>query len=473
MRASTTFSFTSRYSHPVATLLDLISFLLYYPWLSLLSKAVSSYLPVFKERQETPLVNYLLWYPIIGPFLLLVALFSSPIGLSGWILSILVSSLFSSSPFSSLTFENKDPYPGRGRKRVFSFATMNIILGVDAIGRFNNIRNVFHRLQKFAEILCKQQDFPLENLTNETQKEESVVSKFPHLDFLCFQEVHDRFFAILLALKLKNQYSHFVFDASRHSFKTNAHLGGSGLMIASRFPILASTFYPFTEKRGWQHAMCYGVLVCKIDLGDGRVGLLSNLHTVAYQGSEPLIDASLSEVHDVVEEFRSVNIDSAEDLVFDVIGGDFNVDNMSPGDLSCAANKLFREYTDPAAVKPGQDKCWAVGTERRQLTVEEAACMDAEGFREILVDDVKRRHYVLDADVEEQTFDLMTVGPRTDCNGEVMREEWGGMRRIDRLLCSKKLLAHPRRCVITGAGFVSALSYLTDHIPVVMTLKIL
>ena len=59
---------------------------------------------------------------------------------------------------------------------------------------------------------------------------------------------------------------------------------------------------------------------------------------------------------------------------------------------------------------------------------------NAAAFRDILVDDVRRRHYVLDADVKEQTFDLMTSEPSTDECGEVLAEEWGGMRRIDKLL---------------------------------------
>ena len=41
---------------------------------------------------------------------------------------------------------------------------------------------------------------------------------------------------------------------------------------------------------------------------------------------------------------------------------------------------------------------------------------------------------MLDAVVEEQTYDLMTIGPTTNEDGEVVAEEWGGMRRIDKLL---------------------------------------
>ena len=38
------------------------------------------------------------------------------------------------------------------------------------------------------------------------------------------------------------------------------------------------------QKKGWQFLMCYGVVVFKVDLGPpNRVGIVANLHTVAFQ----------------------------------------------------------------------------------------------------------------------------------------------------------------------------------------------
>ena len=55
------------------------------------------------------------------------------------------------------------------------------------------------------------------------------------------------------------------------------------------------------------------------------------------------------------------------------------------------------------------------------------------------MDDVRRRHYIIDADVDSQTFDLMTCPPRADENGKVGKVPFGGMRRIDRILTNKNL----------------------------------
>ena len=50
----------------------------------------------------------------------------------------------------------------------------------------------------------------------------------------------------------------------------------------------------------------------------------------------------------------------------------------------------------------------------------------------------------------------------TDC-GQVTEVDWGGMRRID------KLLYRPQLARLRGVATVSALAGLTDHVPVVIT----
>ena len=104
---------------------------------------------------------------------------------------------------------------------------------------------------------------------------------------------------------------------------------------------------------------------------------------------------------------------------------------------------------------------WAVGTEMRQLTLNTEEMQDKEEFRRILMDDVRRRHYIIDADVERQTMELMTCPPSPDQEGRVREVRHGGMRRIDRVLV--------RSAHTTGYAFVSALAGATDHVPVVAT----
>ena len=52
--------------------------------------------------------------------------------------------------------------------------------------------------------------------------------------------------------------------------------------------------------------------------------------------------------------FRATEVSEKEKVKFDVICGDFNIDNLSPSDRLAAGNNLFSEYSDPAAVRtPG------------------------------------------------------------------------------------------------------------------------
>ena len=83
-----------------------------------------------------------------------------------------------------------------------------------------------------------------------------------------------------------------VRGSSNHHLRQN--IPASGLMVASRYPILAALFSPFTNKKpfSWQMLISYGVIVVKVDLGGcgkgrrRRIGFLANLHLMAFQGKE-------------------------------------------------------------------------------------------------------------------------------------------------------------------------------------------
>ena len=100
----------------------------------------------------------------------------------------------------------------------------------------------------------------------------------------------------------------------------------------------------------------------------------------------------------------------------------------------------------------------------RQLRLNTEEMQDKEEFRAILQDDVRRRQYIIDADVERQTMELMTCPPSPDQEGRVGEVRHGGMRRIDRILVGTG--------DITGYAFISALAGATDHVPVVATINV-
>ena len=419
-----------------AFLLDVLSSSLTLPFYFTAIYGLTSFYQTTREKRETGRLSRTRDVLLVGPLLLTISLLLLPFALLGWVLWVLVNTLIPSRSFSIVSFGNSS-WLSSQTQTDFTFASMNVLLGSELVNKFNNLDSTFARLGKISTAILEQTQEILSNLREEGKcegKEQAVFTHFPHVDFICFQELFDRAHGLAMARRLRSEYPYFVLDVAEHKLSSNFCMLSSGLGIASRFPVLEAKFVPFTAKRGWQWCIGYGVLACKVDLGRDRVGILANLHNVAYQGSEQLIAEALKQVEETMEEFREEVIKPNETLLWEVIGGDFNCDNLSPGDKACAEHSIFQIFEDPAMIKPGKDAVWSVGTELRQLTLHTTEMRNPAAFREILVDDVRRRHYVLDADVKEQTFDLMTSEPSTDEKGEVVEEEWGGMRRIDKLL---------------------------------------
>lgn len=67
--------------------------------------------------------------------------------------------------------------------------------------------------------------------------------------------------------------------------------------------------------------------------GNSHVGYIANMHTQAFQGSEVVLLSQLTDILIFVSLFKEKNTLSEEIIDFDIICGDFNADNMSPGKI--------------------------------------------------------------------------------------------------------------------------------------------
>lgn len=67
--------------------------------------------------------------------------------------------------------------------------------------------------------------------------------------------------------------------------------------------------------------------------GNPHVGYIANMHTQAFQGSEVILLSQLTDILIFVSLFKEQNALSEEIIDFDIICGDFNADNMSPGKI--------------------------------------------------------------------------------------------------------------------------------------------
>nr|CAD7453631.1 unnamed protein product [Timema tahoe] len=198
-----------------------------------------------------------------------------------------------------------------------------------------------------------------------------------------------------------------------------------------------------------------------------HVGYISNLHTQAYQGEENVIANQLSETRLFVADFKEKTRQSTDVVDFDIICGDFNADNMSIGDATIHNHGLFYDYEDFCMAEPGQDHGWAIGTEMRQPTMYSSCLKDPFEFKKVLEDDMLRRMFILDADVTVHSTDLATKMPRLDSTSRLEALHNGGKRRVDKILTHRL-----HRVKVLGYAFLTTLTNLTDHLPVVMTFQV-
>nr|CAD7569362.1 unnamed protein product [Timema californicum] len=243
-------------------------------------------------------------------------------------------------------------------------------------------------------------------------------------------------------------------------------------MFASKKPILDVDFKTFTKRIKHAKYASQGVLCVKVALHSDRnncrhVGYISNLHTQAYQGEENVIANQLSETRRFVADFKEKTHQSTDVVEFDIICGDFNADNMSIGDAPIHNHRLFYDYEDFCMAEPGQDHGWAIGTEMRQPTMYSSCLKDPFEFKKVLEDDMLRRMFILDADVTVHNTDLATKMPCLDSASRLEVLHNGGKRRVDKILTHKL-----HRVKVLGYAFLTTLTNLTDHLPVVMTFQV-
>ena len=62
-------------------------------------------------------------------------------------------------------------------------------------------------------------------------------------------------------------------------------------------------------------------------------------------------------------------------------------------------HEIWSHYTDVCREGAGLDYSWSIGSELRQQQLHLIEMQDPHLFRNILIDDTKRRSYVVDADV--------------------------------------------------------------------------
>lgn len=70
---------------------------------------------------------------------------------------------------------------------------------------------------------------------------------------------------------------------------------------------------------------------------------------------------------------------------------------------------IFRQFSDYCMERAGVDKSWACGTEHRQLNIYEPELRSAKAMKNMMVDHIKRRYFIIDADINVSVY-FVTFG---------------------------------------------------------------
>lgn len=307
-----------------------------------------------------------------------------------------------------------------------------------------------------------------------------ISAFFPaNLDFLALQEVFDHGATTRLRRQLHRYFPYVLSDVGQYGWKSccsRFKFLNSGLMLASRYPILDARYECYPNGRGEDALAAKGALFAKVHVGTSHqeqriVGYLTCTHLHAIEGDASVRCEQLDLLLQWGAEFRQVSSlppegeKVLEDLVaFDVILGDLNFDNCSSEDKLEQQHALFTQYKDPCRLGPGEDKPWALGTLLDPSGLYDDEVTSPESLQKVMENEEGRKEYLVFPPSKSQC-------PRSSQKGRKIPLKGNG-RRIDYILYSDEGLQPDWKLDLEEFSFVTQLAGLTDHLSVAMRLAV-
>uniref|UniRef100_A0A3P9JTC1 Sphingomyelin phosphodiesterase 3 n=1 Tax=Oryzias latipes TaxID=8090 RepID=A0A3P9JTC1_ORYLA len=307
-----------------------------------------------------------------------------------------------------------------------------------------------------------------------------ISAFFPaNLDFMALQEVFDHGATSRLRRQLHRYFPYVLSDVGRYGWKgccSRFKFLNSGLLLASRYPILDARFECYPNGRGEDALAAKGALFAKVHVGTSHqeqrvVGFITCTHLHAIEGDAAVRCEQLDLLLQWGAEFRQSSCQSPEgekvleDLVaFDVILGDLNFDNCSSEDKLEQQHALFTQYKDPCRLGPGEDKPWALGTLLDPSGLYDEDVTSAESLQKVMENEEGRKEYLVFPPSKNQCPGGSQKGRKIPLKGNG--------RRIDYILYSDEGLQPDWKLDIEEFSFVTQLAGLTDHLSVATRLAV-
>ncbi|KAM9198349.1 sphingomyelin phosphodiesterase 5-like [Dugong dugon] len=360
------------------------------------------------------------------------------------------------------------PPPWRPRAepaRCFGFLSANLCLLPDGLARFSNLPHSQRRAQAVGAALLAGLRSSRYGATDCSPPQAGtprgvLAAAVPAgLDFVCLQEVFDLRAARHLVRRLAPNLGPVLYDVGAFGLRAGPHLKllGSGLLLASRFPLLRAAFRSFPNGRREDALASKGLLSAQAQLGilDGLriVGFLHCTHLHAPREDGPVRCKQLALLLDWAEQFEAESRQDGEAVAFSVLLGDLNFDNCSRGDAREQKHQLFSRFQDPCRLGLRREQPWALGTLLSTRVLHHSEASSPEMLRRALEQEEGRRLY-------------LAGGP----GGSRPAEPWRG-RRLDYILYHG-VPGAPLSPEVEQVIFSTALAGLTDHLAVGLRLRV-
>ncbi|XP_027463944.1 sphingomyelin phosphodiesterase 5 isoform X1 [Zalophus californianus] len=285
----------SPFPHPVLHVLHRLARALLFPAYWALDRLLGCWAPVVRPSCRSALTSAA-WAAAALLLLLLVGL---PLALPSLLLWLLLQAW--RRPFCYRPppqyWEPPAPWrPPAEPARCFGFLSANLCLLPDGLARFNNLQHSQRRAEAIGATLLAGLRPSRYGITGSSPPGAGtpggvLIAAVPAgLDFVCLQEVFDLRAAHRLVSRLAPNLGPVLYDVGSFGLQPGPHLKllGSGLLLASRYPLLRAAFRSFPHARREDALASKGLLSAQAQVGilDGRpiVGFLHCTHLHAPSG---------------------------------------------------------------------------------------------------------------------------------------------------------------------------------------------
>uniref|UniRef100_A0A8C2RE88 sphingomyelin phosphodiesterase n=1 Tax=Capra hircus TaxID=9925 RepID=A0A8C2RE88_CAPHI len=277
--------------------------------------------------------------------------------------------------------------------RSFGFFSANLCLLPDGLARFNNLPHTQRRAAAVGAVLLaglRSSPYGATGCGSPVQAMPCGVltGAMPaSLDFVCLQEAFDLRAERRLVSLLASNLGPVLYDVGTFGLQHGLHLKllGSGLLLASRYPLLRAAFQSFPHARGEDALASKGLLSAQAQLGilDGRrvVGFLHCTHLHAPSEDGLLRCKQLTVLLDWAGQFEAESRQSDEAVAFSVLLGDLNFDNCSLDHQQEQEHQFFSCFRDPCRLGTRREQPWALGTLLRPSELRRSVACSPEMLR--------------------------------------------------------------------------------------------